>query len=183
HPQDGNSLAVWFGVVDDPTKAKSLSYVHAENWNAIGSVTPEWGQISTFVGSMELMSHFVAGYDKRGLDMIRTMWGFMLKNPNGPQSTFWESFTTDGTFASNGNGPPPSDSFTSLAHGWATGPTSALTFYVLGVAPDSTVGQTYHVVPHPGDLAHVEGKLTFAPGKVVSVAYDVGANCKTFSMK
>ncbi|HEX4458205.1 MAG TPA: alpha-L-rhamnosidase, partial [Polyangia bacterium] len=73
HPQDGNALAVWFNVIDDVTKAKGLSYVHNENWNAIGSITPEWGQISTFVGSMELMSHFVAGYDKRGLDLIRMM--------------------------------------------------------------------------------------------------------------
>jgi hypothetical protein len=182
HPQDGNSLAVWFGVIDDPARAKGLSYVHNENWNAIGSVTPEWGQISTFVGSMELMSHFVSGYDKRGLDMIRTMWGYMLSNPNGPQSTFWESFTTDGTFASNGGGPAPSDSFTSLAHGWATGPTSALTFFVLGIAPDSVLGQTYHVIPHPGDLSHVEGNLTFAAGKLVRVAYDVGAACSSFSM-
>jgi hypothetical protein len=182
HPQDGNALAVWFGVADDASKGKGLSYVHNSNWNAIGSVTPEWGQISTFVGSMELMSHFVAGYDKRGLDMIRTMWGFMLSNPNGPQSTFWESFTSDGTFASNGNGPDPSASFTSLAHGWATGPTSALTFYVLGVAPDTVQGQSYHVIPHPGDLTHVEGKLTFLPGHFVQVAYDVGASCKSFSL-
>jgi hypothetical protein len=182
HPQDGNALAAWFGVTDDASKNRSISYVHSSNWNAIGSITPEWGQISTFVGSMELMSHFVAGYDTRALDMIRMMWGFMLSNPNGPQSTFWESFSTEGTFASNGSGPAPSDSFTSLAHGWATGPTSALTFYVLGVAPDSVQGQTYHVIPHPGDLTHVEGKLTFAPGKFVRVSYDVGESCRTFSL-
>ncbi len=182
HPQDGNALAVWFGVIDDASRAKGLSEVHHSNWNAIGSLTPEWGQISTFVGSMELMSHFVVGHDRRGLDMIRMMWGYMLANPHGPQSTFWESFTADGTFASNGNGPPPSDSFTSLAHGWASGPTSALTFYVLGVAPDAVQGQTYHVIPHPGDLTHVEGSLTFAPGKAVQVAYDVGAGCSSFSL-
>lgn len=182
HPQDGNSLAVWFDVIDDPLKAKGLSYVHLSNWNAIGSITPEWGQISTFIGSMELMSHFVAGYDKRALDMIRKMWGYMLSAPTGTQSTFWESFTTDGTFDSNGNGPAPSASFTSLAHGWGTGPTSALTFYVLGVAPDSAAGQKFHVIPHPGDLTHAEGKLTFAPGKAVRLAYDVGASCQTFSL-
>src|SRR5579859_6200560 len=39
HPQDGNSLAVWFGVVDDASKAKSVSNVQSANWNAIGSVT------------------------------------------------------------------------------------------------------------------------------------------------
>jgi hypothetical protein len=131
---------------------------------------------------MELMSHLVAGYDTRALDMIRKMWGFMLSSPLGTQSTFWESFTTDGKFDSNGNGPAPAASFTSLAHAWATGPTSALTFYVLGVAPDTVLGQKYHVIPHPGDLTHVEGKLTFAPGKAVQVVYDVGNNCRSFSM-
>lgn len=182
HPQDGNALAVWFGVIDDPAKARGLSYVHNEWWNALGSVTPEWGQISTFVGSMELMSHFASGYDTRGLDLIRLTWGFMLSDPNGPQSTFWESMTTTGTYDSNGDGPAPSASFTSLCHGWATGPTSALTFYVLGVAPDTVQGTTYHVIPHPGDLTHVEGKLTFSPGKVAQVSYDVGAACASFTM-
>ncbi len=191
HPQDGNALAVWFGVIDDPSRAKGLSYVHAENWSAFGSVTPEfhtsglgtgWGAISTFVGSMELMSHFVAGYDTRGLDMIRLMWGYMLASTNGTQSTFWESIDTAGGFSANGSGPAPSDSFTSLAHGWATGPTAALTNFVLGVAPDTVQGATYHVIPHPGDLTHVEGKLTLAPGKAIQVTYDVGATCSSFTM-
>ena len=192
HPEDGNALAVWFGVIDDPAKARGLSYVHAENWSSFGSVTPEfhnnsgvgtgWGAISTFVGSMELMSHFVAGYDTRGLDMIRLMWGYMLSASIGTQSTFWESIDTGGTFTANGSGPAPSASFTSLAHGWATGPTAALTNFVLGVAPDTVQGATYHVIPHPGDLTHVEGKLTFAPGNAVQVAYDVGAGCSSFTM-
>jgi hypothetical protein len=69
-----------------------------------------------------------------------------------------------------------------LAHGWATGPTSALTFFVLGVAPDSARGATYHVVPHPGDLTHVEGKLTVDIGKYVRVSYDVGASCSSFAL-
>jgi hypothetical protein len=182
HPQDGNSLAVWFGLQDIPADVRGLSYVHKENWNALGSVTPEWGQISTFIGSMELMSHFVAGYDTRGLDLIRKTWGFMLTDPKGPQSTFWESMTTTGTYDSNGSGPAPSASFTSLSHGWATGPTTALTFYVLGIAPDSVLGRTYHVIPHPGDLTHVEGNLTFDVGKVVRASYDVGASCSSFTL-
>jgi hypothetical protein len=186
HPEDGNALAVWFGVIDDPIKAKGLSYVHAENWNTFGSVTPEfsggWGAISTFVGSMELMSHFVAGYDTRGLDLIRLMWGYMLASPNGTQSTFWESIDTAGGFTANGSGPDPSASFTSLAHGWATGPTAALTNFVLGVAPDTVQGATYHVIPHPGDLSHVEGRLTFAPSNAIQVNYDVGAGCSSFTM-
>jgi hypothetical protein len=124
---------------------------------------------------MELMSHFEAGYDTRALDMIRSMWGFMLKNPSGPQSTFWEGYDSDGNLAYQG-------SFTSSSHGWGTGPTSALSFYVLGVQPDTAAGQTYRVVPHPGDLTHVEGSLTLSLDHAIVVDYDVNA-CKSFSMR
>lgn len=182
YPQDGNALAVWYNVVDSPTKARSISYVLGENWNDKGSRAPEFTfgtgvpRISTFASSMELMSHFQAGYDTRGLEMIRSMWGYMLDAPHGTRSTIWEGLNSDGSFAYQGP-------FQSLSHGWGTGPTSALTYYVLGLAPDTVSGQTYHVIPHPGNLTHVEGNLTMAPGKVVFSRYDVGASCQTFSMR
>jgi hypothetical protein len=181
-PQDGNALAVWLGVVDSVGKAKSISYALNENWNDKGARAPEFTfgtgepRISTFASSMELMSHFQAGYDARGLDMIRSMWGHMLNASHGTGSTFWEGLNSDGSFAYQGP-------FQSLAHAWGSGPTSALTFYVLGLQPDTVGGQTYHVIPKPGNLGHVEGNLTMAPGKVVSVNYDVGASCRTFSMR
>jgi hypothetical protein len=53
----------------------------------------------------------------------------------------------------------------------------------LGVQPDTAAGQTYHVIPHPGDLTHVEGSLTMAEGKSVTVDYDVDKSCQTFSMR
>lgn len=182
YPQDGNALAVWYDVVDSPVKARSISYVLGENWNDKGSRAPEFTfgtgvpRISTFASSMELMSHFQAGYDTRGLDMIRSMWGYMLDAPHGTRSTIWEGLNSDGSFAYQGP-------FQSLSHGWGTGPTSALTYYVLGLAPDTVSGQTYHVIPHPGNLTHVEGSLTMAPGKVVFSRYDVSASCQTFSMR
>jgi len=182
YPQDGNALAVWLGVVDDGAKARSISYVLNENWNDKGSRGPEFTfntgvpRISTFAGSMELMSHFQTGYDVRGLAMIRAMWGYMLNAPQGTGSTIWEGLNSDGSFAYQ-------DSYQSLSHGWGTGPTSALTFYVLGLAPDTVTGQTYHVIPHPGDLTHVEGNLTMAAGKQVFSNYDVGASCGTFAMR
>ncbi len=182
YPQDGNALAVWFGAVDAASKAKSISYVLNENWNTIGSRGPEFTfgtgtpRISTFAGSMELMSHFQAGYDRRALDMIRQEWGFMLNRETGPQSTFWEGFESGGNLAYQG-------SFTSSAHGWGTGPTSALTFYVLGIQPETAAGAKYRVVPHPGDLTHVEGNLTLSAGQSVSVSYHAQSACRSFSMR
>lgn len=40
--------------------------------------------------------------------------------------------------------------YTSHAHGWSAGPTSALTFYVLGLTITSPRGKTWAVAPHTG---------------------------------
>lgn len=134
YPQDGNSLALWFNVVDTREKAKSVSSYLNENWNGIGARGPEFThgtgvpKISSFASSMEVLGHFEAGSDLFALDLIRRMWGFMLTSESGPQSTIWEGFHSDGSYAYQG-------SFTSLAHAWGSGPTSALTFYTLGLNP------------------------------------------------
>src|SRR4029077_3902127 len=58
YPQDGNSLAVWFGLVDDVAKARSITAMLRTNWNAYGAHTPECdparATISPFAGSMEV---------------------------------------------------------------------------------------------------------------------------------
>ena len=47
--------------------------------------------------------------------------------------------------------------YTSHAHGWSTGPTSALTFFVLGLQVSSPIGQTWVLEPHLSGLTAVEG--------------------------
>ena len=106
--------------------------------------------------------------------LIRLEWGYMLNSPIGAGGTFWEGFQEDGGLGYGG-------SYMSHAHGWASGPTFAMTQWVLGVAPDSAMGQTFHVTPHVGDLTHVEGTLTMSPGKVVAVSYD-HASCGDFTL-
>ncbi len=158
YPQDGNSLAAWFGLTDG-TKAITLVPILATRWNTYGATTPEWGNnINNFPGSMEVNAHFAGNDDQNGLALIRRQWGYMLNSPIGTRSTFWEGMNANGTFA-YGN------FFMSHAHGWATGPTSALTFFVLGIAPETQLGQ-YHFIPHTGDLTNVEGRLTLPQGAV-----------------
>ena len=165
HPQDGNSLALWFGLVDSSSKATNLSHALRQNWNQFGAVTPEkTNGIATFTGSMEVQAHFVAGDDQAGLDLIRLEWGYMLNSPVSTKSTFWEGYMTDGTFETFDYPQGHRGQLMSHAHGWATGPTSALTFYVLGVAPEASGGPTYHMIPHPGDLTHAEGRLVLPSG-------------------
>lgn len=38
--------------------------------------------------------------------------------------------------------------YTSHSHGWSSGPTSALTFYLLGLTVTSTQGKTWNLAPH-----------------------------------
>lgn len=161
HPQDGNSMAVWFGLTDSPAKNALIARTLTANWTDIGAVTPEFsGLIGTFIGSMELTAHLMANNDIDALELMRREWGFMLNSPNGTNSTFWESFNYDGTpYYHN-----VYNSYMSAAHGWATGPTNALTFFVLGLNPSDATH--YDFVPHLGDLTHVEGNITTPKGAV-----------------
>jgi hypothetical protein len=158
HPQDGNSLAVWFGLTD-PARARRISAALTANWNAYGATTPERNsEIGTFPGSMEVQAHLTAGNATRALELIRRQWGYMLNSPLGTGSTFWEGYRADGQFGYGG-------AYMSAAHGWATGPTSALTFFVLGIQPQS-VGDGYLIKPQPGDLTGAEGSLKTPLGDI-----------------
>jgi alpha-L-rhamnosidase len=55
---------------------------------------------------------------------------------------------------------------TSLAHAWSTGPTSALTSYVLGVTPASPGYATWQVAPQPGGLGWAEGAVPTPHGDI-----------------
>ena len=163
YPQDGNSLAVWYGLTTSAAQNQQISQALTARWDQIGAVSPETGGlIGTFPGSMEVQAHFVAGDDVDALQLIRREWGYQLSNPNGPQSTTWEAYNYDGSSYYG------SSEYASYAHGWATGPTSALTSYVLGLMPDGAGGQ-FTYLPHPGDLTHVEGTITMPQGKVTGV--------------
>ena len=183
YPQDGNALALLYGLVDSRAKAFSASQALRRNWNSFGAQTPEKpNAIGPFPGSLEVEGHFAAGDDQTALDLIRLEWGYMLGSPLGTGSTFWEGYLADGTLepsTPNGIGwypPPYTGAYMSLAHGWSTGPTSALTLYVLGVSPSLSGGVTYRMIPHPGDLTHAEGKVMMSNGPVsASWTRDVAA--------
>ncbi|MDQ1735149.1 MAG: hypothetical protein QOH56_1400 [Pseudonocardiales bacterium] len=166
HPQDGNSAAVWYGVAP-ADRAARVSAALSTNWNTYGATTPEnGGQISTFPGSMELQAHLVAGDSTRALDLMRREWGYMLDSPLGTGSTFWEGYQANGQFGYGG-------AYMSAAHGWATGPTSALTFYVLGIQP-TTIDGGYLIKPQPGDLSSTQGSLKTPFGDItLSWRHDV----------
>jgi hypothetical protein len=147
YPQDGNALALWFGIPESASQSSQISSKLRSRWNSFGALTPERpGAIATFPGSMEVLAHFAAGEDENAIDLIQLEWGYMLTSPVGTGSTFWEGYLRDGSFDYGG-------SLMSLAHGWATGPTAALTQYVGGVGPELSTSVQFHFIPHIGNLS------------------------------
>jgi len=71
--------------------------------------------------------------------------------------TFWENIGVDGTATL---------APTSLAHGRASGPTPAMTGYVLGVQPADPGYRTFTIAPHPGSLTWADGTVPTPYGRI-----------------
>lgn len=166
HPQDANSMAILFGVVDSD-RAAGISEKLTENWTPIGAVAPELPEnVVSFISSFEIQSHFVVQNSTRALDLIRRSWGWYLNNPNGTESTVIEGYLQNGTFgyrSSRGYGYDPS--YVSHAHGWSSGPTSALTEYIVGLSVTSRLGETWTIAPQFADLKYAQAGFVTSLGK------------------
>lgn len=105
YPQDANGMAIAFSVV--PPKgnyAKRVSDYLANNWTPIGPICPELPKnVSPFISSIEVEGPFQAGRPDRALELMRTLWGWYLGNPNGTESTVIEGYLLDGTFGYRGD--------------------------------------------------------------------------------
>ena len=168
HPQDANSMALLFGVVPNTSSiAQSISSRLLDNWTPIGAETPELpDNISPFISSFEIQGHLVIGQTQRALDLIRRSWGWYLNNANGTGSTVIEGYLTNGSFGyRNYRGYAYDSSYVSHAHAWSSGPTSALTEYVLGLRITGRVGSTWTLAPQFGDLTSAEGGFVTKLGK------------------
>lgn len=176
YPQDGNSLAVWYGLTSSDAQASAISHALQTRWTPVGALTPEKSpdSVHPFPGSMEVQAHFQAGDANAALNLIRLEWGYMLTAPQGTASTFWEGYRTDGSSDYGG-------SYESHAHGWATGPTSALTFYTAGIRPDPAGGSGYTIAPEPGNLRTVKARLT-TPNGPITVNWSRDPSHGTFSL-
>jgi hypothetical protein len=110
-----------------------------------------------------VQAHFLAGFPERAVDLIEFMWAdFMLDDPRMTNSSFIEGYATNGDlhYAPYGN-----DARVSHAHGWATGPTSALTFLGAGLQLSSGAGKTWLVQPRLGALDHITAGYETSLGK------------------
>ncbi|PYH41480.1 putative alpha-L-rhamnosidase B [Aspergillus saccharolyticus JOP 1030-1] len=166
HPQDANSMALLFGVVDSE-RAASISEKLTENWTPIGAVAPELPEnISPFISSFEIQGHLTVGQPARALELIRRSWGWYYNNANGTQSTVIEGYLQNGTFGyRSSRGYYYDTAYVSHAHGWSSGPTSALTNYIVGLTITSPVGTTWELAPQFGDLKSAQAGFSTSLGK------------------
>lgn len=177
--QDANVAAVLYGVAPRDRDAQILASLK-QLWIPLGSepFSPSAGYstlVSPYISGFDVQARLSAGDTADALRLIRNEWGPMVTP--GPQYTgaFWENFTP--------SGPAPNGS-TSLAHGWSSGPTSALTEYVLGVRPASPGYATWTVQPQPGNLAWAQGQVPTPHGPIsVSWSRDVRTGTLTMDVR
>jgi hypothetical protein len=153
-PQDGNVWAVFANLTDSQEKKERISAGLSTRWTEVGAPSPEAGNaVSPFISSFELQAHFLANNASAALALTRLQWGFMLDDPRMTKSTFIEGYQADGELHYS---PYNNDPRVSHAHGWATGPTSVLTFYIAGLHLQSNGGETWEIYPRLGDLKFVD---------------------------
>ncbi|KAF9462412.1 glycoside hydrolase family 78 protein [Collybia nuda] len=164
-PQDGNALAILFNVTNTDAQNQAVSEGLTKFWTDIGPLSPELNDtIIPFIGGFEVQAHFIAGQGERALDLLHREWGYMLYTDLSVKSSLLEGFTANGSLGStvfnryrSAAGYDFDHSYTSHSHGWATGPTPALTFFVLGLTLTSAQGATWSVAPVLSGLNAAEG--------------------------
>ncbi|KEF56716.1 uncharacterized protein A1O9_06906 [Exophiala aquamarina CBS 119918] len=169
HPQDGNAWAIISNLTSSSARAVNVSRALQARWGPYGAPAPEAGEtVSPFVSGFELQAHYIAGRLEASVDLTKLMWGdFMLDDPRMTNSTFIEGYSTNGDLH---YAPYENDPRLSHAHGWATGPTSTLTFFAAGLQVTSAAGKTWLVAPQLGGLHSVEAGYQTNVGSFASRA-------------
>lgn len=144
-PQDGNAVALMFGVADKERAKRVMEALEKHNHSPYGSVLLSEHRehtrggntvISPTTNGYEAEGRFLLGDADGAIDLIRRCYGTMLKKG---AETFWE-------FA-------PNDADTRWiipAHGWGGGCTYLLSAYVLGIRPEKPGYEVLHFEPYAG---------------------------------
>ena len=164
-------MAVLFGVAPHNQRSAILQRLAAALDTPNGPLAFSPGStilsqiISPFISSFDTWARFENGDAVGALALIHTVWGHMRKGSPSPYYSggVWEALAPDGSPATRQS---VGGTFCSLAHGWASGPTSALSKYVLGVRPIQPGYKTWLIEPQPGDLTWAEGRVPTPYGPI-----------------
>jgi alpha-L-rhamnosidase len=178
--QDANSLAVLYGVAPAADDSPILAALKTDLWtNPYGPMpfTSSAGYsatISPYISGYELDARLASGDTADAEALLDTEWGHMIAAGPDDTGTMWENIASSGA--------PGFGASSSLSHGWASTPTSALSGYMLGIQPVTPGYATWLVQPHPGDLAWAEGQAP-TPHGAVQVSWAGEAGDGQFSMQ
>ena len=159
--QDANALAVLFGIAPADKVPGILSALRTL-WGPHGSEpfsgTTYSNLISPYITAYEVEADYLAGDTADAEKLMHLTWDQMIDPANSFfTGTMWENIGPDGT---------ATEARTSLAHGWASGPTPILISYVLGVQPVNPGYQTFTVAPRFGTLRWAEGAVPTPYGRI-----------------
>ena len=162
YAQDANVMAALYGIAAPARATAILAKISAvldtpNGPRAFSDGTGLSDVISPFVSGFEVEARFESGDEAGALALIRKLWG-----PMAVPSAYY----TGGDFealGSDGNTQMPTRT---LAHGWSTAPTAALSKYVLGVRPTSPGFATWLIRPELGNLRWAKGEVPTPHGPI-----------------
>jgi len=117
--------------------------------------------ITPYYGYFMLQTMGELNQNQDALNYIRLNWGDMLRRG---ATTFWEKFSP--TWPEDMKWALDQTNYMSLCHGWASGPTTYLTEYVLGVRSTSPGYATVDIAPQLCDLKWAEGNVPTPNGLI-----------------
>ena len=149
HPLDGNAMAVVAGIASGDRATRALAFVHKTLGTDKGELAVDTSTgnsvsnvISPFVAYQELLADSALGTaagNGQALSDLQRTWAHMLTGDTS--GTLWETVSPTGGLGLG--------SYTSMAHGWGTGPTAYLSNQLVGVTPTGGGFATFDVAPHP----------------------------------
>ncbi|HLK70572.1 MAG TPA: alpha-L-rhamnosidase C-terminal domain-containing protein, partial [Steroidobacteraceae bacterium] len=114
--------------------------------------------VSPYTSGYEVRARMDTGDTLAALDIIRRAWAPMRQGGAYYSGATWEYVDLQGL--------PGLGSGTSLAHPWSSGPTGALSAYVLGIRPLQPGFRTWLAEPQPGDLSWARGSVPTPHGPI-----------------
>lgn len=174
-PQDGNAVAVLYGLADEKKAKRIFKTLERENWTPYGSTILNKHTEHTLGGAdaisppmctYEAEARFLNDDAEGALELIHRLWGTMLKKGAG---SFWEYAPNDGE-----------KGWPHRCHGWSAGCSYLLSAYVLGIRPGSDGYEVLHFEPQ-GNVGNLCGVVPTAKG-LVAVKCTINSNEKQYEL-
>jgi alpha-L-rhamnosidase len=129
--------------------------------------------IALFAADAEVRALFQVGNPDAALSIVHQLWGHMATPGPYFTGTTWEFVKPDGTVHNGGA--------SSLAHGWSSGATAALSQYMLGVQASAAGYKQWTVAPQFGSLSWAQGTVPSPYGQF-AVAWQRTGSQITFTV-